>query len=98
MEYRTIYLMSQSIVKMSLKTILRMIARSTAGKCRDVASNLVGSHKSESTVNDATSPFLIEFFMVRGTGFQCMAYRNSDGKWRGAFDNRELPGAIHVLE
>ena len=44
------------------------------------------------------SPFVQEFFMVQGTGFRCMAYRNPDGKWRGAFDNAELPGAVRVLE
>ena len=44
------------------------------------------------------SPFVHEFFMVQGSGFRCMAYRNQDGKWRGAFDNEELPGAIRVLE
>jgi hypothetical protein len=98
MDYCTVYQMSQSIVNMLLKTILNTIARSTAGNCRDAASRVVGRYKSEPAVDDAASPFLVEFFMVQGTGFQCMAYRNSDGKWRGAFDNRELPGAIHVLE
>ena len=44
------------------------------------------------------SPFTIEFFMVQGTGFRCMAYRNGDGKWRGAFDNEELPGSVRILE
>jgi hypothetical protein len=44
------------------------------------------------------SPFINEFFMVQGTGFRCMAYRNGDGKWRGAFDNEELPGKVRVLE
>ena len=47
---------------------------------------------------DWASPFVHEFFMVQGSGFRCMAYRNRDGKWRGAFDNEELPGAIRVLE
>ena len=46
---------------------------------------------------DGVSPFILEFFMVQGSGFRCMAYRNDDGKWRGAFDNEELPGAIRVL-
>ena len=46
----------------------------------------------------ASSPFTLEFFMVQGSGFICMAYLKDDGKWRGAFDNRELPGAIRVLE
>ena len=90
--------MSQSIVKMSLQAILNMIARSTTGKCRDVADHLAGRHNAKPMANDAGSPFLVEFFMVRGVGFQCMAYLNSDGKWRSAFDNRELPGAIYVLE
>lgn len=45
-----------------------------------------------------TSPFLLEFFMVQGAGFKGMAYRNSDGKWRSAFDHIELPGTIRVLE
>jgi hypothetical protein len=98
MDYCAIYRMSQSIVKMSLRAIMNMIARSTTGKCQDVASRLIGLHKSEPMASDTASPFLVEFFMVRGVGFQCMAYRNSDGKWRGAFDNRELPGAIYVLE
>jgi hypothetical protein len=46
---------------------------------------------------DGVSPFDLEFFMVQGSGFRCMAYRNHDGKWRGAFDDEELPGAIRVL-
>lgn len=47
---------------------------------------------------DGASPFVREFFFVQGSGFRCMAYRNPDGRWRGAFDNEELPGAIRVLE
>lgn len=86
------------LVKTSLKAIFDMIARSTAGQCREVASRVAGLHNSEPTVHDAASPFLVEFFMVQGMGFVCMAYRNSDGKWRGAFDNRELPGSIRILE
>ncbi|HEX3628422.1 MAG TPA: hypothetical protein VH280_23690 [Verrucomicrobiae bacterium] len=46
---------------------------------------------------DHVSPFVLEFFMVQGSGFRCMAYRNQDGKWRGAFDDEVLPGAIRVL-
>jgi hypothetical protein len=46
---------------------------------------------------DWASPFVHEFFLVQGRGFRCMAYRNEDGKWRGAFDHEELPGAIRVL-
>ena len=47
---------------------------------------------------DTRSPFIVEYFMVQGVGFRCMAYRNNDGKWRRAFDDRELPGAVRVLE
>lgn len=47
---------------------------------------------------DGGSPFDLEYFMVQGSGYICMAYRNGDGKWRGAFDNMELPGSIRVLE
>ena len=46
---------------------------------------------------NTSSPFLIEFFMVQCAGLMCMAYRNREGKWRGAFDNRELPGIVQVL-
>ena len=44
------------------------------------------------------SPFIIEFFMVQGAGFKCMAYLNDDGKWHEAFNGEVLPGAIRVLE
>jgi hypothetical protein len=82
---------------MSLEAILNMIARSTTDKCWGAISRLTTGQNADVAVQDAASPFLVEFFMVQGIGFQCMAYRNSDGKWRGAFDNRELPGAIRVL-
>ena len=44
------------------------------------------------------SPFVVEFFMVQGAGFRCMAYRDSDGRWRAAFNNDELFGDIYILE
>lgn len=43
-------------------------------------------------------PFVIEFFMVEGAGFRCMAYCDQDGKWRNAFNHRELPGDIQFAE
>jgi hypothetical protein len=46
----------------------------------------------------AGSPFLVEFFMVQGAGFKCMAHCGCDGKWRTAFENKELPGAIRILD
>jgi hypothetical protein len=44
-----------------------------------------------------SSPFIVEFFMVRGPGFLCMAYCGADAKWRDAFNNEELYGDIQVL-
>jgi hypothetical protein len=55
----------------------------------------------EAIANDATpqssSPFIHEFFLVQGNYFRCMAYRNDDGKWRGAFNNEVLSGPVRVL-
>ena len=48
--------------------------------------------------HDETSPFLVEFFLVQGVGFRCMAYRDFEGKWHHAFNNKELPGTVRVLE
>lgn len=44
------------------------------------------------------SPFLIEFFVVQGTGFRCVAYCDTEGRWRNAFNNEELFGEIRILE
>jgi hypothetical protein len=44
------------------------------------------------------TPFLLEFQMVQGTGFRCMAYQDEDGKWRDALNNEELFGEIKILE
>jgi hypothetical protein len=43
------------------------------------------------------SPFIVEFFMVRGPGYLCMAYCGPDAKWREAFNNEELYGDIRIL-
>jgi hypothetical protein len=59
---------------------------------REIAPEAVPSGES-----DGICPFVLEFFMVQGNGFRCMAYRNTDGKWRGAFDDEVLPGAVRVL-
>lgn len=65
---------------------------------RGSAGSLTDRRNVIATVLDAESPFLVEFFMVEGLGFRCMAYRNQDGKWRGAFDDAELPGCVHLME
>jgi hypothetical protein len=43
------------------------------------------------------SPFVTEFFLVQCAGLRCTAYRDHDGRWRGAFDHVELPGLVRVL-
>jgi len=75
-----------------------MRAHSIVCNSRGATGGLTSRREAISAVQDANSPFLIEFFMVQGMGFRCMAYRNQDGKWRGAFDNVELPGTIRVME
>jgi len=45
-----------------------------------------------------SSPFTVEFFMVQGLGFRCMAYCGEDGKWRSAFGNNRLFGPVFILE
>jgi hypothetical protein len=54
--------------------------------------------KATATISNESSPFLVEFFMVQGMGFRCMAYCGGDGKWRSAFRNEELRGKIYILE
>ena len=49
-------------------------------------------------LENGMSPFVVEFFTVQGAGFRCMAYRNGDGKWREAFNDRELSGVVRVLD
>jgi hypothetical protein len=77
-----------------------MNSRSTIGNGRRFAGCLISRRNMELVAKeqDGVSPFVVEFFMVQGIGFQCMAYCSYDGKWRTAFDNIELHGAIHVLE
>ncbi len=45
----------------------------------------------------ADAPFLCEFFLVQGENYRCMAYRDTGGKWRAAFNHFELPGAVQIL-
>lgn len=70
------------------------------GQRQGVADWITGRREPKPVMKepDEPSPFLVEFFMVQGVGFKCMAYRNGDGKWRTAFDDIELPGIVRVLE
>ena len=56
------------------------------------------SERSESKKPTEESPFLAEFFMVEGPGYRCMAYNDSEGRWRKAFNHTLLPGQIRVIE
>jgi hypothetical protein len=67
------------------------------------AEKVVIDHDASEPINQkeggvGVSPFVLEFFMVQGAGFRCMAYRNGDGKWHEAFNDRELSGAVRILE
>ena len=43
-------------------------------------------------------PPLIEFHLVQGACFRCVAYRDHHGIWRDALNNQELFGEITVIE
>lgn len=75
---------------------LTRIAPETMRPCEEAPRET--SSETEMEDSAGTSPFIIEFFMVQGSGYRCMAYRHRDGKWRGAFDNEELPGVVRILE
>lgn len=43
------------------------------------------------------SPFIIEFVMVEGINFKCMAYLDKNDIWRNAYNNAELMEPVRVL-
>jgi hypothetical protein len=77
---------------------MNMRLHSTTGKKRGCAGGLITRRGPGAGERNGESPFLVEFFMVQGIGFQCMAYLGFDGKWRTAFENIVLPGTVRVLE
>jgi len=44
-----------------------------------------------------TRPFVIQFFLVQGINFRCVAYCDPQGRWRDAFNQEELFGDIQIL-
>lgn len=76
--------MSRTITAVKIKGLYESLARHAGAK-------------PATEMGDEVSPFLVEFFMVQGPGFQCMAYRGGDGKWRAAFNHQLLPDSIRVL-
>jgi hypothetical protein len=74
-----------------------MRLRSTTGKRQGFGDCSSSRREPVADARDGESPFLVEFFMVQGVGFRCMAWLGYDGKWRTAFDNKILPGMIRVM-
>jgi hypothetical protein len=46
---------------------------------------------------DALPP-IGETVLVQAQGYRCLAFRDKDGKWRGAFHQDELHGTIRVIK
>ena len=44
----------------------------------------------------ARHPRRVKEAIVRCQGFRCLAYLDSEGKWRNAYDDKELPEVIEV--
>lgn len=75
-----------------------MRINSTTDKMQSLLDCVIGRNGAKAEAgHDEASPFLVEFFMVQGVGFKCMAYMGFDGKWHAAFTNSTLPGNIRVL-
>lgn len=74
-----------------------MRLRATTHKRHGFAGDTTSYRKSKADAKNGDSPFLVEFFMVQGIGFKCMAWMGYDGKWRTAFENQILPGLIRVV-
>ena len=75
-----------------------MKPEATTGIRRGFTEWLMGREtKPVARQQDGESPFLVEFFMVQGSGFKCMAYCDGNGMWHEAFGHIILPGKIRVL-
>ena len=57
---------------------------------------VVKSDSTEQKENDL--PPVGEEVLVQCSSFKCMAYRDGEGKWRDAFDGRELPNVVQIIE
>jgi hypothetical protein len=75
-----------------------MKPETTTGKRRGFTDWVMGREpKPWAAQQDGESPFLVEFYMVQGPGFKCMAYCDGSGTWHEAFGHITLPGKIRVL-
>lgn len=62
-----------------------------------MTTEFTGASERMAEYRNADSPFVYEFFLVQGTDYRCMAYRDGHGKWRAAFSHSELPGSVRIL-
>lgn len=46
--------------------------------------------------NNAKS-LVMQFLLVQGINFRCVAFCDQQGRWRDAFNREELFGDIHIL-
>ena len=63
-----------------------------------MTTNAMSKPDETAEVRSELSPFLIEFFLVRGPGYNCMGYLDGEGKWREAIHNGILPGPVRLME
>jgi hypothetical protein len=45
----------------------------------------------------AKPPVLVQYEIVEGPGYRCVAYCDEDGRWRSASNHQELRGEIRIL-
>jgi hypothetical protein len=55
------------------------------------------NEKREVQEAEATPPAQPKAVLVQTEGFQCMAYQDCHGKWRGFYDLKLLPGKVEVV-
>lgn len=48
-------------------------------------------------VRPEETPFTREYFLVESRMSRCLAYKDEDGKWHGAFTDMELPEPVRIL-
>jgi hypothetical protein len=73
-------------------------AQHTAVHLQDGHSSMVSSlPPSRAEVAQSGTPAPGERAVVRCDGFQCLAYRDSTGRWREASDKKRLPQVLDII-
>jgi hypothetical protein len=52
---------------------------------------------ARATVATKSAGEAFKTFLVQCETYRCMAYRDGEGRWRAAYDNRELAGVRTVI-